>query len=319
MQALTKDISRLTIPTPFLVGPVNCYLIRGEALVLVDTGPKTTEAREALRRQLAENKVSAEDIDLVILTHHHPDHIGLLEEFPPKTKVHAHPKVRPWLKAEDLFFKQARLFYHDLYMTHGVPVSLIALIEKQNANYLRFASAGNVDVELTERSVIDGLEGWSVLETPGHAQSHISLYREADGVMLAGDHLIEHISSNAIIEPPYDGESTRPKTLLQYRNSLKKCRHVKTAYSGHGKEVIAPRNLIQARLAEQEKKAAQFKALMGDQPVTCYDLCVRKYDHVVQKQPALTISETLGHLDLLEEQGEVCMTLEGNTIYYQRV
>ena len=59
----------LSIPTPFYVGDVNVYLIKEDPLTLIDVGPKTQEAAEALRRKLAAHGVKFEDIRRIVLTH----------------------------------------------------------------------------------------------------------------------------------------------------------------------------------------------------------------------------------------------------------
>ena len=69
----------LAIPTPFAVGRVNCYLIEDEPLTLVDTGPNSGKALDELEHQLAELGHSIEDLELVIITHQHIDHLGLIE------------------------------------------------------------------------------------------------------------------------------------------------------------------------------------------------------------------------------------------------
>ena len=70
----------------------------------------------------------------------------------------------------------------------------------------QFNCQTDLDREIAEGDEVPGMPGWRVKETKGHAQSHIALYREADGLMIGGDHLIAHVSSNALIEPPYPGE-----------------------------------------------------------------------------------------------------------------
>ena len=67
------------IPTPFAVGRVNCYLIEDEPLTLVDTGPNSGKSLDELQRQLADAGHSIEDIELVVITHQHIDHLGLVE------------------------------------------------------------------------------------------------------------------------------------------------------------------------------------------------------------------------------------------------
>ncbi|MFA9558621.1 MBL fold metallo-hydrolase [Evansella sp. AB-rgal1] len=319
MKEVARNIYQITLPTPFLVGPINTYLIKSDVLTLVDTGPNTEEAYTSLKQGLKKHNIELQDIEIVLLTHHHPDHIGLLEKFIPTAKIYAHKKVIPWLKKEEIFLNRMSKFYQTLYKTNGVPKGIIELIEQKTKKYLDFYSDGYVDNVLEDGKNMDGLPEWSIFETPGHAQSHVSFYRKSDGVMIAGDHLIEHISSNAIIEGPYGDESERPKTLLQYRNSLKKCRFVDIAFSGHGKTVYNPKQLIDLRLYEQVKKAQMFKSLIGHEPMTCFDICRKKYDHVFKRQPDLTFSETLGHLDLLEDNNEIKKIIIDDVIHYQLI
>lgn len=62
-----------------------------------------------------------------------------------------------------------------------------------------------------------------VIETPGHAQSHLSFWDEKNRQMIVGDVLLKHISSNPLLEPPKNQGDARPKPLLEYRNSLENC------------------------------------------------------------------------------------------------
>ncbi|HEY8778263.1 MAG TPA: MBL fold metallo-hydrolase, partial [Solirubrobacterales bacterium] len=73
-----EGIHQLRIPTPFAVGRVNCYLIEDKPLTLVDTGPNSGKALDELQRQLADHGHSIADLELVILTHQHIDHLGLV-------------------------------------------------------------------------------------------------------------------------------------------------------------------------------------------------------------------------------------------------
>lgn len=313
----SQEIYPISLPTPFQVGPVNTYLINGEALTLVDTGPRTEEAQSRLEFELGELGFSINDIELVILTHHHPDHIGLVHKFMPQAKIAGHPKLRPWLEKDKDFLERTIEYYTDFYSNHGVPEKWVDEMRRTNEYFLTFTEKAHLSTELTEGSQIDGLNGWHVLETPGHAQSHISLLRDKDGTMIAGDHLIEHISSNAIIEAPYGNDEARPKTLLQYRDSLKKCMTSSFMYSGHGKNIENPKELIEKRLKEQLEKAKLFKSKMGREPIRVFDLCKEVYPRIYTKQPSLTFSETLGHLDLLEENKEVEWEKVNGKILYQ--
>ena len=67
----------ISLPTPFYIGPVNVYLIAEDPLTLIDTGPKTKEAIEALRAGLRRERFRVSDIRRIVLTHAHEDHCGL--------------------------------------------------------------------------------------------------------------------------------------------------------------------------------------------------------------------------------------------------
>src|SRR5206468_10825933 len=75
--AADAGIRCLPIPTPFAVGRVNCYLIEDEPLTLIDTGPNSGKALDELERALEAHGRRVEDLELVVITHQHMDHLGL--------------------------------------------------------------------------------------------------------------------------------------------------------------------------------------------------------------------------------------------------
>src|SRR5204863_3147147 len=77
--AADAGIRCLPIPTPFAVGRVNCYLIEDQPLTLVDTGPNSGKALDELTARLAERGHSLADLELIVVTHQHIDHLGLVE------------------------------------------------------------------------------------------------------------------------------------------------------------------------------------------------------------------------------------------------
>ena len=77
-RAREAGIVRLRIPTPFAVGRVNCYLLEDEPLTLVDTGPNSGKSLDELQHQLEDAGHAIEDIELVVITHQHLDHLGLV-------------------------------------------------------------------------------------------------------------------------------------------------------------------------------------------------------------------------------------------------
>lgn len=276
-------------------------------LTLVDVGPKTEEGLASLTEQLHKAGYKLSDIEQIVLTHHHPDHVGLLDVFSNSVNIVGHHKTKPWLKKDECFISGVRDFFKVFYERNGVPASVIKEILQSNENYLDLSPHIEIDETISEGDEIKGLPGWKVIDTPGHAQSHISLYHEQANIMIAGDHLLAKISSNALLEAPYKAGEERPKTMLQYRDSLRKVQElsINRVYSGHGPVIENCYELIGMRLKEQEKRATYIKSLMSQSSLSCFELVQKMFPTIYCKQPALTFSEVYGHLELLIQQEEV--------------
>ncbi len=74
---LPEGIHRIPLPTPFQIGDVNAWLLLGDPLTLVDAGPLMEETEARLEAGLAALGVAVEDLELIVLTHQHDDHVGL--------------------------------------------------------------------------------------------------------------------------------------------------------------------------------------------------------------------------------------------------
>ncbi|WLD91944.1 MBL fold metallo-hydrolase [Alkalihalobacillus sp. AL-G] len=316
---MDERITCITLPTPFAVGDVNVYLIEGEKLTLVDTGPKTEETWTEFQRQIENSGYDVEDIQQVILTHHHPDHVGLSDFLKSRNVSFLSLAYNvPWLQKDSVFLAHHDRFYEKVYKEMGIEQfhkKSMAQIRK----YLDYSCTVKIDTILQEGDEIEGLEGWKVLETPGHAQGHLSLFRVKDGIMVGGDHVIKHISSNALIEPPPLGIEERPKTLLQYRESLKKVIEcdVKKVYSGHGEIVSNPIELVQERLLKQEERAERILEMIEGKALTGIEICMKLFPSIYLKELGLTMSETLGHLDLLQSNNKLNVANQNGVLYFQ--
>jgi glyoxylase-like metal-dependent hydrolase (beta-lactamase superfamily II) len=315
-----NGIAKLTFPTPFLVGDVNAYLVKTERLTLVDCGVKTEEAWKSFKEQLHHLGVGINDIDQIVLTHHHPDHVGMLDYFPDTMKVYGHPLNNRWLLRTDEFLQEHDEFYQKLFIEFGIPESHFPFIGKLKKT-LRYSCNRSLSVEINEGSVIPGMEEWKIIETPGHAQSHIVLFRERDGVLIAGDHVLAHISPNPLLEPPIVGDLNRPQPLVQYNQSLKKllAYPIQKVYTGHGDEVFELPALIEKRLKKQHERAMIVKDFLKEKPLTVFEICQRLFPTVYQKELSLTISETVGQLDYLVSQGDIMKLEEDKVCFYKAI
>lgn len=311
-------IYQITIPTPFAVGDTHVYLIRGDVLTLVDAGIKTKEAKQALRIQLKEIGYTLNDIEQLILTHHHPDHTGLIEEFPRLESVLAHKHVNLWLKRDEHFFQSYEAFFNQLFREYSIPGNHDE-IRHMLKSPLQFAGQGELTGILEDGKVLPGHNEWQVIETKGHAETHMSLFRSHDHAFIGGDHLLEHMASTPLLEAPYESGKQREKAILQYRNNLKKCLilDIKKVFPGHGPIFSDVEALILRRLKKQLLRAKYVRTIIDQDKLTPYNICRQVFPDYYKKQLDVTISETIGYLDLLEDLGQIEAVYEDGLLYYQ--
>ncbi|WP_336823234.1 MBL fold metallo-hydrolase [Sporosarcina sp. USHLN248] len=298
-------IHKIVIPTPFAVGDVNAFVIKGDALTIVDAGPKTPEAYEAIKYGLREIGYSFNDIDQVILTHHHPDHAGWIDAFD-QAEIIGHPYNDLWLKRDKEFMAYHDRFYLTCLKEEGVPSNYFNWVEKMKRPIMLMGNR-SLDRFIGEGDIVSGHHSWVVMETLGHAQSHIALFNEKTGEMIGGDLVLEKVSSNPLIEPPADPDAERPKSLLQYNASLTRLLNlpIEIIYGGHGGEVRNVHSLIEERLEKQHERAMKVYDMLNDGSRTIYELTQQLFPHVYEKELGLTLSETIGQIDYLLSKGQL--------------
>ncbi|MCP8616781.1 MBL fold metallo-hydrolase [Salirhabdus salicampi] len=311
-----ESIQRITVPTPYPVGDVHVYVLKGDTLSIVDAGINTDEAWEVFVGQLKQIGYTPNDIEQVILTHHHPDHAGFFPRLERIQSICGHEHLQPWVTRDQSFFDRYLNFFEGLYKELGVPAQYQTMTSTLKTT-LYYMGRGELTSVLREGDRVPGHEDFIVLETPGHAQSHLSFYNEQNGRFFAGDLLLHHISSNPLLEPPMEGED-RPKPLLQYRSSLEKITQydIQSVYPGHGPEFDLPNLLIQERLQKQEGRAESVYQLLQVKPLTAFEVCRKLFPDQYETQFGLTMSETVGQLDYLQSLGKIHTKTEDEVVIY---
>jgi glyoxylase-like metal-dependent hydrolase (beta-lactamase superfamily II) len=160
---------------------------------------------------------------------------------------------------------------------------------------------------------------------PGHAQAAIALLNEETGDFIAGDQLLPNISSNPLIEPQLNAktgkEAVRTDSLIQYRDNLKTLTQlpIRKVFPGHGEPFTEVNELIEERLNEQSRRRDRLFDLLGDMDgCSAYDLASAYFpNHHDQGQ--LILSETLGFLDWMEDEGIIVSKRDENGVYRWRI
>jgi glyoxylase-like metal-dependent hydrolase (beta-lactamase superfamily II) len=309
-RASAAGVHRLAIPTPFAVGRVNVYLIDDQPLTLIDAGPNSGTSFDELQRGIEGLGHALEDIDLVILTHQHIDHLGLVSLVAARSgaEVAAIDAAVPFVEN---FSSEAQAdddFARDIMLRHGIPADVVAALESVSQAFRAWGARVDVTRPLREGDALTLRDRTlHVHHRPGHSPTDTVFHDRERRMLIAADHLLAHVSSNPLLTRPRDGSAARPKALVQYLASLADTREMEVdlVLPGHGDPITNHRDLIDQRLALHRRRAEKIHGLIAERPRSAYEIAQALWGNIAVTQAYLTLSEVLGHLDLLAAEGRV--------------
>jgi glyoxylase-like metal-dependent hydrolase (beta-lactamase superfamily II) len=308
-------IHTLSIPTPFMVGRVNCYLIEDDPLTLVDVGPNSGKALDELERSLADHGRRIEDLERIVITHQHIDHLGLIDILARRSRaeVCTLDLLAPVVEDFGAHAERDDELAEALMLRHGIPRDVVVALRSVSRSFRGWGGSTEVTRALADGAELEFADRTlQVLHRPGHSPSDTLFHDRESGEVIGGDHLIARISSNPLISRPLGGKSGapgggRPRALLMYMASLRETRamELKVVYPGHGEPVTDHVALIDERFALHERRARKIGGLIEERPRSAYEIAQALWGNVAVTQAYLTLCEVLGHVDLLLEDGAV--------------
>jgi glyoxylase-like metal-dependent hydrolase (beta-lactamase superfamily II) len=319
--ASQAGIHRLAIPTPFAVGRVNVYLIEDEPLTLVDAGPNSGSSLDELQRQLEAHAHRIEDIGLVILTHQHIDHLGLVGIVAARSGADV-AAIDAAVRFVENYSEEATAddeFSTHIMLRHGIPADVVDALKAVSAAFRAWGSKAKVSRVLHDGDTIELRDRQlEVSYRPGHSPTDTIFLDRERGLLLAADHLLKHISSNPLISRT-PGSDERPQSLVTYLDSLRKTREmeVELVLPGHGDAFDDHRSLIDQRFTLHARRAEKLHGLVSDQPRTAYELAQAMWGNVAVTQAYLTLSEVLGHMDILLNESRVREVEENGVVRFE--
>lgn len=300
----------LRLALPMALDHINIYALEdGDGWAVVDTGLNTPATVEALERALA-GPLEGRPVTRVICTHMHPDHIGmagwLCERF-----------EAPLLMSR-LEYVTARMLLAEtgtaapkageiLYRSAGYSPDQI---ERWRSGYGSFGrSVGPLPLSferLGEGQVLDiGGEAWTVVIGEGHSPEHVCLWRQSDGVFLAGDQILPRISSNIsvwVTEPAADPLGDWLASLDRLKALLPPDLFVLPA---HGEPFHDVTTRLDALVRGHEVALKRLERTLRT-PCRAVDVFGALFARPVGEAVlAMATGEALAHLNYLEKQGRI--------------
>lgn len=308
---------QLQLPVPFL-GTVNVWLLEGEPLTLVDTGPVRGDSLAALEAGLAARGHAVEDLELVLLTHHHLDHTGLAATIRERSgaPVAALAATAEWGADYHRRAAEERAFTEDLLAAHGVPAPLVVATEPFWQHIARESADYETDVVLVDGDeIVAGGRRLRLVHRPGHSTTDTLYVDDAAATAFVGDHLLAQITSNTEATPVALPGGSRRHALVDYLAGLRltEAMTLRRCYPGHGPVIDDHRALLRERFAFHAERLRLIAAHVRDGAETAFAIAERLWSpDVAASQTVLAIWEVVGHLDVLVDRGVVSEAVDGD-------
>ncbi|MBD3171355.1 MBL fold metallo-hydrolase [Candidatus Bathyarchaeota archaeon] len=319
-EKINESIAQLKVPmSRNPLGKTFSYLLL-ESNTLIDTGVPTDEAYAGLREQLKEHDLKPQDIEQVIITHLHNDHIGLAEDLRSygaeiwagiATKDRQEQMMREWKNLYENTLRELDLFGGQEYKRHITRNRYVFKSDVKPMPIDRYLEDG-------EKLRIGDLT-LEVIWTPGHSYDHICLLNQDQRILFSGDHVLPKITSHVALYSYRDHDP-----LGEYLDSLKKVENidVDTILPGHEWIFYDLKTRIKQLYRHHRNRLDEMKETLEDGPQTVYDIGSkvhwdsRPWPQMSFWTKRMAATETYAHLVYLLNNNEIKRELKDNTYYF---
>jgi glyoxylase-like metal-dependent hydrolase (beta-lactamase superfamily II) len=312
---IVDGVYQLKLPVPFPLKFIASYLLPGVAgWTIIDPGFDYPPAREAWEFGAAEIGLDLEsDIAQIIVTHLHPDHIGLTR----------------WLEERSgapvrMLSGEIENAWHVWDPTRGTESFVEFLIRYGMDERTAEATAGTTRLGVRVPEQIEALHPGDeilvgdhkarVIHTPGHSDYHFILHDQRRRLLFAGDHLLLHITPNIGL-----WTYTAAHPLERYLDSLKGLRglDVELVLPGHGPLFHDLDGRIDELLMHHEERLSLMHSTFGGEPATPFEIARQVFpEELSDHQLRFALAETLAHLEYLVQEGRA-ERFDGDVVSYR--
>ena len=307
----------LRMPLPFQLDHINLWLLRdGEGWTLIDTGFAGDDTRAAWESILGR---LAGPIHRLVVTHFHPDHLGLATWLLEKTGAQLWMTAAEFLTAHAVWNEiggHGARFMTEQFRQHGLSGELLERFAQRGSGYTRAVPALPQHYQRLlagDRLAVDGCD-WQVVVGHGHSPEHAALYCRELGVLISGDMLLPRISTNISVMAVTPAADALGSYLASLDTMAREIPDSTLVLPSHGLPFQGIRERVAALHAhhgerlqavedecEAPKSAAELLATLFPRPLDTH-------------QTMFALGEAIAHLNHLEIAGRLSRTLGGDGV-----
>ena len=310
----------IRMPLPYALNHINLWLIEEEdgRWCAVDTGMDMGDVKTHWQGLMAEYPLSRQ-----IVTHYHPDHLGLAAWLQEQTHAPLAMTQSEYLTAQAFANELGNYSPHatgELFRRHGLDAERLQALAVRGNAYRRAVPQipATYTILRDGERVRIGSHDWRVIVGRGHCPEHAALYCEALGLLIGGDMMLPSISTNVAVFAPNPDEDSLTEFLASIR-AFTELPEDTLALPSHGR----PFRGIHARVAALEKhhadRCADLVAACRTQAHTAASLLpvLFQRDITDPHQTFFAMSEAIAHLNYLERRGQLQRHEDGGIWRYQ--
>lgn len=322
IRRLDCGVGWLCLDLPFALDHVNVWLLGAEsdAFVIVDTGINSKDTKDVWQ-QLFNGEIRSPD--QLLLTHYHPDHIGLGHWMQQDSDLQVMMSQREFEQASAAFAASDELFsqsQRDWYRQHGLTEERVEQVGAKSNSYRKIVSGIptlNVELKTGSRVTADSTE-WRVITGGGHSPDQVTLYSQTDNVLIAADQVLPRITPNISLNW-YKNENDPLADFFASFSAFEALPADTLVLPSHGLPFHGLHERI-AALRDHHMERLDSLVEATKTPATAGDLLPVLFNRELDpRQMMFAMGEALAHLRFLENtQQIVCRPRDGRD-YFERL
>ena len=319
---IAPGVNWICMPLPFLPAFINCWLLENESgYTLIDTGVDNEKTKNCWRK-IFDSVSNHKPLERVIVSHYHPDHIGLAGWFVEEFGVPLFMSQPEWLAARALYLlsdQELGEIMVDFYRRCGCEDEFLKYARENGNSYSHTIARVPHSFNRIENRQMFNLTSspWLARCSAGHSPSQVTLYNKQYDLLIAADQILPHISPNISVWP--DEPFANP--LKNYLDSLRNFEHFRaetTMLPAHGYPTKnIPQRLLQLRHHHEQRLALIYQACT--KPRTAAEVAAAMLGTEVGLQHVFfAIGEALAHLNFLHAKGKIIREQDAGGMWLYR-